>query len=104
MAVTTATLLARLISVVEPLTEFGDLFVVVRRIHVLDGDIGRRDQHRLGVRELLEAVPAVVVAYSCRADSAEGHRLDEEVDVRHVDAAAPVGKLPDEPVDRRLVT
>src|SRR5271154_4737602 len=98
MAVTTATLLARPISVVEPLTEFGDLLVVVRRIHVLDRDIRRRDQHRLGVRKLLEAVPAVVVAYPCRAAPAEGHRLDEEIDVRHVDAAAPVGQLPDEPV------
>jgi hypothetical protein len=70
---------------------------------MVDGDVGRRDQHRLGVGEHVVSIPAIIVAYTDGRDTAKGHRLDEQVDVGLVDRAATERKLTDEAIDRRLV-
>src|SRR5277367_4200931 len=71
---------------------------------MLDRDVGRGDQNRLRVTERVEAILPVVVADSSCPRTAEGHRLDEKVNVGHVYSAAAEGKFTDEPVDLFLVT
>ena len=70
---------------------------------MLDRDVGRRDQHRLGVGERVEAVFSVVVAHPGGPGAAERHGLDEQVNVDQIHAAAAEGQLADEPVDGLLV-
>jgi hypothetical protein len=70
---------------------------------MVNRDIGRRDQHRLGVSERVEAILAVVVAHPSGSGAAERHGLNEQVNVHHVDPAPAVRQLADEPIDGLLV-
>src|SRR5277367_6720631 len=69
---------------------------------MVDGDVWWGDQHRLGVRESVVTVLAIIVAHAGRAGSAERHRLDEQMDVHLIHGAAAVRQFANEPVDRLL--
>src|SRR5580692_8207954 len=70
---------------------------------MLDRDIGWGDQNRLDMSKRIEAVLSVIMAHPGRTGATKRHRLDEQMHVDQVDAAAPEGQLPDEPVDGLLV-
>src|SRR5262245_49405448 len=63
----------------------------VRREQMINGNVRWRDEHRLGVRQHVEAIFPVVVPHTCRPDTAERHRLHEQVDVDLVDRATAEG-------------
>src|SRR6478672_5619453 len=86
-------------SVVEPLRESLHLLLGIGREEVIDGDVGRRDENRLGVREGVEPMLAVVVADARGADSSIGHRLDEQEDIGLIDGATAEGQRAHEPID-----
>ena len=70
---------------------------------MIDRHIRRRDEHRLGVGQHVEAVLSVVMAHAGRSDAAERHRLHEQVDIDLIDRAAAEGQFADEAIDRALV-
>src|SRR5580692_11516072 len=63
--------------VFKPLAERFDLFLRVRREQVFDGDVGRRNENRFGVRESVKPGLAVVVTDAGISDPAKGHGFDE---------------------------
>lgn len=50
------------------------------REEVIDRYIGRRDQHRLSMRQRTEAICPVVVSHAGRRTAAEGQFADEAID------------------------
>ena len=90
-------------SILKPPLQRSVLFVGEGRVEVLDRDVGRRDQHRLGVGERVEAIFSVVVAHPGRPRAAERHGLDEQVNVDQVHPPAAEIQFADEPVDGPLV-
>ena len=70
---------------------------------MIDRDIGRRDQHRLRVRQLLEAVLSIVVTHPGRSNASKGHRVDEKVDVDLIYRASAEGELAGKSIDCGLV-
>jgi hypothetical protein len=50
-------------SILKPPLKRPVLFVGEGRVEVVDRDVGRGDQHRLGMSERVEAILAVVVAH-----------------------------------------
>src|SRR5882724_9795739 len=91
------------ISVFEPTLKRLILLVGEGRVEVLDGDVRRRDQHRLGVGERIEAVLDVVVAHSRCAGAAERHGLNNEVNVYPIHSGTTGGQLADESVYGLLI-
>ena len=53
-------------SILKPPLQRPVLFVGEGRVEVVDGDVGRRNQHGLGVGKHVEAILAVVVARPIR--------------------------------------
>jgi hypothetical protein len=90
-------------SVLEPSRKLPVLFFDEGRVQVFYRYVGRRDQHRLGVRKRVEAVFSVVVADACGPGAAKRHGLDEQAHIDQVHATPTEGKLADEPVDGFLV-
>src|SRR5271170_1089084 len=90
-------------SILKPPLKRPVLFVGEGRVQVVDGDVGRGDQYRLGVGERVEAILAVIVAHPGGSGAAERHGLDEQVNVHQVHPAPAVRQLADEPVDGLLV-
>jgi hypothetical protein len=90
-------------SILKPPLQRPVLFVGERRVEVVDRDVGRGDQHRLGVGERVEAILAVVVAHPSGPGAAERHGLDKQMDVHHVHPTPTVGQFADEPIDGFLV-
>ena len=70
---------------------------------MVDRDILRRDQHRLGVAQHVEAVFSIVMAHAGRPDAAERHRLHEKVDIDLIDRAPAEGQFADEAIYRTLI-
>jgi hypothetical protein len=91
-------------SILKPPRKLPVLFVGEGRVEVVDRNVGRRDQHRFGVRERVEAVLSVVMAHAGRPGAAERHSLDEQVDVDQVHPTPAEGQLADEAVDGLLVS
>jgi hypothetical protein len=90
-------------SVLEPSRKLPVLFFGEGRVEMFDRDVGRGDQHRLGVCQGIEAVFPVVVAHPGGSGAAERHGLDEQVNVHQIYAASAEGQLADEPVDGFLI-
>ena len=70
---------------------------------MIDRNVRRGDEHRLRVRQHIEAVFPVVMAHSGWVNATERHRLHEQMDVDLVDRATAEGQFADEAVDRLLV-
>src|SRR5271155_4926183 len=90
-------------SILKPPLKRPVFFVGEGRVQVVDRDVGRGDQYRLGVGERVEAILAVVVAHPRGSGAAERHGLNEQVNVHQVHPAPTVGELADEPIDGLLV-
>src|SRR5712671_2563769 len=94
---------AMIASVLEPSRKLLVLIFGEGRVEMCDRDVGRGDQHRLGVRQGIEAVFPVVVAHPGGSGAAERHGLDEQVNVHQIYAASAEGQLANEPVDDFLI-
>jgi hypothetical protein len=70
---------------------------------MIDGNVWRGDEHRLGMRERIETVFAVVVPDAGGSGAPEGHGLDKQVNIHEVHPASAEGELADEPIDGFLV-
>src|SRR5271170_2878512 len=70
---------------------------------MFDFNVRRRNEHRLGVRQHVKTILAVVMAYAGRAHAAKRHGLDEKMDVDLVHRAAAKGKLFAKAVDTLLL-
>ena len=66
---------------------------------MIDRNIGRRDEHRLGMGQHVEAILPIIVAHAGLSDAAEGHRLHEQVDVDLIDCAAAEREFADKAID-----
>jgi hypothetical protein len=64
-------------SIFKPPSKRSVLFIGEGRIQMVDRDVRRGDQYRLGVGERVEAILAVVVADPGGSSAAEWHGLDE---------------------------
>jgi hypothetical protein len=80
-------------SVLEPSRELPVLFIGKGRVEMFDRDVGRGDQHRLRVREGIEAVFPVVMAHPGGAGATERHGLDEQMNIHQVRGASTKGQL-----------
>src|SRR6516164_11296984 len=85
--------------VVEPLIHRLHLFLGIRREQVIDSNVGRGYQDRLGVREGIVAVLPVVVPQSRSSHASIRHGLDEQKDIGLVHSAATEGKGPQNAID-----
>src|ERR1700719_3096265 len=92
------------VSILKPALKRPVLFIGEGREEMLDCDVRRRDQHRFGVRERVEAVLTVVMAHAGSPGAAERHGLNEQVNVDQVHPAPAEGELADEAVDGLLVS
>src|SRR5580658_4227006 len=90
-------------SIFKPPLQRSVLFVGEGRVQVFDCDIGRGDQHRLGVRERVKAILAVVMADPSRSGATERHGLDEQVNIDQIYPTTAAGDLTDETIDAFLI-
>src|SRR5215470_15089491 len=70
---------------------------------MIDRNIRGRDQQRLRVSQLLEAVPSVVVTHPGGSNASKRHRLDEQVDVDLIYRASAEGELARKSIDCGLL-
>src|SRR5580704_4077139 len=89
-------------SVLKPHLQRLDFLRGVRREEMIDGHIGRRDEHRLGMGQHVEAGLPVVMPHPRRPHAPEWHRFHVQVDVYLVDCAAAEREFADEAIDRAL--
>src|SRR6202171_2586794 len=68
----------KIASVLEPSCELPVLFFGKGRVQMFDRDVGRGDQHRLGVCKGIEAILAIVVAHPSGSGTTKRHGLDEQ--------------------------
>src|SRR5271163_398506 len=68
-----------------------------------DFNVRWRNEHRLGVRQHVKTILAVVMAHAGRAHAAKRHGLDEKVDIDLVHRAATKGKLFAKAIDTLLL-
>jgi hypothetical protein len=78
-------------SVLEPSRKLPVLFFGEGRVQVFYRYVGRRDQHRLGVRKRVEAVFPMLVADAGGPGAAKRHGLDEQVYIHQVHATPTEG-------------
>jgi hypothetical protein len=69
---------------------------------MLDRHIGRRDQHRLRMRQHVETVFPAILPHACRSDTAKGHGLHEQADGDLINRAAAEEYFADEAIWLRL--
>src|ERR1700730_12027422 len=81
----------KIASVLEPSRKLPVLFSGKGRVEMFDRDVGRGDQHRLGVYKGIEAILAIVVALPGGSGTHERHGLDEQVNVHQIHAASTKG-------------
>src|SRR6202163_1503163 len=94
----------KIASVLEPSCKLLVLFFGKGRVEMFDRDVGRGDQHRLGMCKGIEATLAIVVAHPGGSGTTERHGLDEQVNVHQIHAASTKGQPADEPVDSFLMS
>src|SRR5216684_3315271 len=79
------------VSILKPAVKRPVLFVGEGGVEVIDRNVWRGDQHRLGMGERIEAVFSVVVAHPGGPGTSERHRLDEQMNIHQIHAASTVG-------------
>ena len=90
--------------ILKPLIERLNLFLRVRWKQVIDGDVGRRYQDRLGMCERVVPILAVVIPDAGGSDPSVRHGLNEQENIGLIYGAAAERKGLQHPIDRRLIS
>ena len=69
---------------------------------MVDRNIRRRDEQRLGVRQHVEAIFPIVVPHAGRSDTPKRHRLHKQVDVDLIYRAAAEAQFASKAINRAL--